>query len=162
MDSSVRHAVSLSVLLFGVWLLLSGHYVPLLLAFGVVSCLLVVAISMRMDVIDHEGHPIHLSYQALYFWPWLVWQIVLSNIEVAKRVILPGYPVSPNILLVPANQKSDLGKVVYANSITLTPGTISLELENGDILVHALTHEGADDLASGEMHDRVLRMEGKV
>ena len=115
---------------------------------------------MRMDVIDHEGHPIHLSFKALYFWPWLIWQIILSNIEVAKRVLLPGYNVSPNIILVPAKQKTDLGKVIYANSITLTPGTISLELEHDEILVHALTHGGADDLAGGEMHDRVVKMEG--
>jgi multicomponent Na+:H+ antiporter subunit E len=160
-DSSVRHAVSLSVLLFGVWLLLSGHYVPLLLTFGVVSCLLVVAISMRMDVIDHEGHPIHLSFRALVFWPWLIWQIILSNIDVARRILFKKHGISPNIILVPANQKSDLGKVIYANSITLTPGTISLELEDNQVLVHALTHEGADDLAAGEMHDRVTKMEGK-
>ena len=157
----MRHAVSLSVLLFGVWLLLSGHYTPLLLAFGVVSCLLVVAISLRMDVTDHEGHTIHLSLKALIYWPWLIWQIVLSNIDVAKRVLSPRHPISPNIVLVPANQKTDLGKVIYANSITLTPGTISLELEDNMILVHALTHDGADDLAGGEMHDRIIRMESK-
>jgi len=160
-DSSVKHAVSLSVLLFGIWLLLSGYFVTLLLTFGVVSSLLVVAISMRMDVIDHEGHPIHLSWGAMFFWPWLVWQIVLSNIDVAKRVLFSKYPISPTILLVPARQKTDLGKVVYANSITLTPGTISLELENDEILVHALTAEGAADLKKGVIHDRVLRMEGK-
>jgi multicomponent Na+:H+ antiporter subunit E len=149
------------VFLFGIWLLLSGHYGPLLLTFGVVSCLIVVGISMRMDLTDHEGHPIHLSFRALIFWPWLVWQIILSNIDVAKRVLFSSHPISPNIVLVPAKQKTDLGKVIYANSITLTPGTISLELEDGMILVHALTHDGADDLASGEMHDRVVRMEGK-
>ena len=158
----MRHAISVSVLLFGVWLLLSGHYVPLLLSFGVISCLLVVAVSVRMDVTDHEGHPIHLSIAALKFWPWLVWQIILSNIAVAKSVLFSSHPISPNIILVPAKQKSDLGKVIYANSITLTPGTISLELEGDLILVHALTREGAKDLAGGEMHDRVVKMEGKA
>jgi multicomponent Na+:H+ antiporter subunit E len=149
-------------LLFGIWLLLSGHYTPLLLAFGAGSCLLVVFLSMRMDVTDHEGHPIHLSIAALYYWPWLVWQIVLSNIDVAKRVLFSRHPISPNLVLVRTKQKTDLGKVIYANSITLTPGTISLELEDNMILVHALTHDGADDLSGGEMHDRVIRMEGKV
>ena len=158
----MRHAISLSVLLFGVWLLLSGHYVPLLLSFGVISCLLVVAVSVRMDVTDHEGHPIHLSIAALKVWPWLVWQIILSNIAVAKSVLFSSHPISPNIILVPAKQKSDLGKVIYANSIALTPGTISLELEGDLILVHALTREGAKDLAGGEMHDRVVKMEGKA
>ena len=117
---------------------------------------------MRMDVIDHEGHPIHLGLNALKFWPWLAWQIVLSNIDVAKRILFKRYPISPTLMLVPTHQKTDLGKVIYANSITLTPGTISLELEDNQILVHALTVEGADDLAGGTMHDKVMKMEGKA
>ncbi len=156
----MKHAVSLSLVLFIVWLLLSGHYTALILGFGVASCIFTVAVSMRMDVIDHEGHPIHLGWRALLYWPWLLWQIVIANIDVAKIILMPSLPISPNILVVDAEQKTELGKVIYANSITLTPGTVSLEVDSNQIVVHALTQGSADDIASGTMNRKVTRMEG--
>lgn len=151
---------SLAGVLFGLWLLLSGHFEPLLLGFGIMSCLLVVAIAHRMDVIDHEGHPIHIGHRALLYWPWLLVEIAKSNVEVARLILHPKMPVSPAMVQVTASQKTDLGQVIYANSITLTPGTVSVELENGKILVHALTAAGAAALAAGEMDRRITAMEG--
>ncbi len=156
----MKHAVSLSLVLFIVWLLLSGHYTALILSFGVASCIFTVAVSMRMDVIDHEGHPIHLGWRALLYWPWLLWQIIVANIDVAKLILMPSLPISPNIIIVNAEQKTELGKVIYANSITLTPGTVSLEIEGSQIVVHALTQSAADDIAGGAMNRKVTRMEG--
>ena len=156
----MKHAVGLSLVLFAVWLLLSGHYVPLLLGFGVASSVVAVALSMRMDVIDHEGHPIHLGWRAIIYWPWLLWQIVIANFDVAKTILSPSLPISPNIVIVDAGQQTELGKVVYANSITLTPGTVSLELDRDRIVVHALTESAAEDLSNGAMNRQVKRMEG--
>ena len=114
------------------WLLLSGYFLPLILAFGVLSCLLVVFVAWRMDVIDHEGHPVELGLRALTYFPWLAIEIVKANI----------------------------GQVIYANSITLTPGTISLQIDGGKVLVHALSREGRQGVETGEMDRRVSAMTG--
>ena len=156
----VAHAFSLGSVLFGTWLVLSGHYNPLLIGLGLASCAVVVFITHRMDVIDHEGHPIHLTWRALLYWPWLVVEIVKANFDVARRILPGGPAISPTMLRVRATQANDLGRVIFANSITLTPGTVSVELREGDILVHALSREAADGLAEGEMDRRVTKMSG--
>lgn len=156
------HFISLGAVLFGVWLLLSGHFDPLLIGLGVVSCAAVVLVTWRMELIDHEGHPIHLTLRGLFFyWPWLGWEMAKANWDVAKRVLMPSMPISPTMVRVDASQKSDLGIVVYANSITLTPGTVSVDVGEGKILVHALTREGAEAVKEGTMDRKVTRMMGE-
>jgi multicomponent Na+:H+ antiporter subunit E len=113
-----------------------------------------------MDVVDHEGHPIHLAPSALTYWPWLVWQIILSALNVSKIILNPALPISPTLTRVKATQKSAVGKVTYANSITLTPGTISVDVEGDEILVHAITGDNATDLEGGDMDRRVTKFEG--
>lgn len=157
----MAHAISLALVAYGLWLLLSGHYVPLLFGLGALSALLVVTIALRMDVLDHEGHPIHLTPKALVYWPWLLWLIVKSNIDVARRIVSPRMPISPTIIRLKASQKTELGKVIYANSITLTPGTVSINVENNQIKVHALTKEAAAALRRGDMDRRVTDFEGE-
>ncbi len=154
------HSISLGLLLFGVWLLLSGFFEPLLLGLGVVSCLVVVLIAHRMDVIDREGHPIHLAWRIVIYWFWLALEIVKSNIDVARRILDPKLPIHPLLIRLPASQKSELGHVIYANSITLTPGTVSVQVEVGEILVHAIAEEPAEALRQGDMDRRVSAVEG--
>lgn len=156
------HSISLGLLLFGVWLLLSGIFEPLLLGLGVVSCLVVVLIAHRMDVIDREGHPIHLAWRIVIYWFWLALEIVKSNIDVARRILDPKLPIHPLLIRLPASQKSELGLVIYANSITLTPGTVSVQVEVGEILVHAIAEEPAEALRQGDMDRRVSAVEGPV
>ncbi|MAJ93514.1 MAG: cation transporter [Rhodospirillaceae bacterium] len=153
------HAVSLGLILFATWLLMSGVYIPFILLLGVLSCVVVVLIAMRMDVIDHEAVPLHITFRSLLYWPWLLWEIVKANIDVTKRV-LGLAPISPTMIRLQATQKTDLGLVIFANSITLTPGTISIDVEeNGEILVHAISREGAEGFADGEMDRRVTELE---
>ena len=114
-----------------------------------------------MRVVDREGFPVHMTASALTYWPWLIWQIVLANIDVTRRVLSPGRAISPTLVRLKASQKSDVALVTYANSITLTPGTISVDVEPGEILVHALSRDGAEDLKGGEMDRRVTRMAGE-
>lgn len=156
----MKHAISLTLVLFATWLLLSGHYVPLLLTFGLVSSVLAVIVSMRMDVIDHEGHPIHLGWRAIFYWPWLLWQILLANLDVVRRILSPSLPISPCVIVLEAGQQTELGKVIYANSITLTPGTVTMELDGKQVIVHALSREAANGLAGGDMDRKVTKMEG--
>lgn len=152
--------VSLIVVLAVVWLLLSGHYNGLLLGLGALSCLFVAWIAHRMEVVDHEGHPVHVSWRAPLYWLWLGWQIVLANLDVARRILDPRMPISPTVFTVTPTQKSDLGRVTFANSITLTPGTVSLRVRETEIEVHALTRETAEELGQGEMDRQVTRFEG--
>lgn len=152
------HAVTLGLVLFGSWLLMSGVFIPFILLLGVFSCAVVVVIAMRMDVIDHEAVPVHLTLKAILYWPWLLWEIVKANIDVTRRV-LGLAEISPTMVRIKATQKSDLGLVIFANSITLTPGTISIDLEeDGHILVHAISREGTVGLEGGEMDRRVTEM----
>jgi multicomponent Na+:H+ antiporter subunit E len=156
----LAHAVSLSVALFALWLLLSGHYEPLIIGLGAASCIFVALIALRMDVADREGHPVHLTWRSLIYWPWLAWEIVKSNIEVARLVLDPALPISPRVIKVKASQAEDLGRVIYANSITLTPGTVSIDVRRDTIEVHALTKSLAESLETGEMDRRVSDMAG--
>lgn len=157
----VIHGVGLCLGLVLCWLLLSGYFQILLLGLGAVSVVFCVWIAMRMDLIDHEGVPIHITWAGLRYLPWLLWEIVKANIDVAKRVIDPGLPIAPSLFDAPANQKTDLGQVIYANSITLTPGTVSVDLDTGVILVHALHAGAADGVLEGEMDKRVSKLEGR-
>ena len=161
MPNTLRRTLSLFVLLFLTWLLLSGIYTGLLLGFGVLSCLVVVAVCRRMKIVDPEGHPNHLIPGLLRYIPWLLWAITKANIDVARRIVHPRLPMSPRVIQVEASQKTHLGQVIYANSITLTPGTVAVETDEGTIDVHALTREAAEDVRSGTMDSRVTDMEGE-
>ncbi len=161
MAERIFHTLGLSLMMYGLWLVLSGHYTPLLLGLGVASCALVVWIVHRMDLVDREGLSAQLTWRALPYWGWLAWQVAKTNVEVARIILNPKMPISPCMVRVRASQKSELGHVVYANSITLTPGTVTVDLVDGGLKVHALTRAAADDLASGEMDRRVTAMMGE-
>ena len=155
------HALCIGGLLFGIWLLLSGIYTPFIISLGILSCAAVVWVTIRMDIVDHEGHPLHLTWKALGYWGWLVIEIIKANIDVVKFVLSPTLKISPTMIRVRASQQTDLGQVIYANSITLTPGTISVDVANNEILVHALSENGARDLLGGRMDRRVSKMAGE-
>ncbi len=152
--------VGLWVILFAVWLLLSGHYTPLLIGFGMGSCALVVYIAMRMDVADHEGVPIDWAGRFLLFLPWLLKEILVANVNVAKIILSPSLPISPIMVVFRSTQKTDLGRALYANSITLTPGTISTGVEGDRVEVHALTWKDVGGWEEDEMGRRASRVEG--
>lgn len=148
----------LSLIIF--WLLLSGMFTPFLLAAGIGSALTVAALARRMDVVDHESHPIQLAWGAvLFYWPWLLVEIAKSAWAVSMRILHPKLPISPTLVEFAPSQRTDLGLVIHANSITLTPGTITIEAEPGRFLVHALTREGAEDLAGSAMDRRCAALE---
>ncbi len=154
--------ISLTVVLSVLWLLLSGHWHnPLLIGLGVASVLLTMIVSVRMRVTDREGHPIHLAFRGLLYWPWLVKEIVVANIDVAKAILGLTDAVKPSLFTIKASQRSDLGKTIYANSITLTPGTVTIGMTDDELTIHALTPAAREGLATGEMDRRVTRLEGE-
>jgi multicomponent Na+:H+ antiporter subunit E len=156
----VLHAVSLAFALSILWLLLSGHFAEsLLLELGLASVILVVVIVHRMEVLDHETHPIHVSGRLPLYWAWLIKEIVLANIDVAKAILGFGVPVAPTVFKVRSSQRTEIGRVIYANSITLTPGTVTIAVDGDQLTIHALTPGAVEGLESGEMDRRVSRIE---
>lgn len=155
-----KRTLVLVAFLAALWLFLSGYLKGLLLILGLASVLLVALLALRMAIIDPEGHPYHLKpVRVLRYWGWLLVEIVKSNFDVSKRILLPSRPINPVLLRVHASQPSELGQVIYANSITLTPGTVSVDLADNHIAVHALTRETADNLRKGEMDRRITMLE---
>lgn len=130
-----------------------------MLSLGVISIAFVVYIAHRMDVVDHESQPVHLTLKIPAYYTWLMKEIIRSNLVVVKHIWLGNKSISPVFATITASQKTEIGKVIYANSITLTPGTVSVNLEGDRILVHALLQESIKDLESGEMDRRVTQLE---
>lgn len=154
--------IRLAVALFGFWLLLSGMFTPFLLAAGVGASLAVAWLAWRMEVADREGQPMHVALKAIAYWPWLVLEILKSGWQVTKIVLHPRLPASPTLARFRPSQKSTVGLVTHANSITLTPGTVTVEAGHDAFLVHALTRAGAAGLEGSEMDRRVTRLEERT
>ncbi len=151
MNYPVKHAFSLGILLFMLWLGLSGQTSISMLSFGLVSTILVVYISGRMDRFDREEYPAHLTILLLRFWLVLAREVIFANIDVLKRIFRPGKNISPQLFELPSTHKTVLSRVIYANAITMTPGTVSVSLNKESITVHSLSIEAANDLRNGRM-----------
>lgn len=154
----MRYAISLAVVLALLWLGISGVYKPMLFLLGAGSVLFVVWMSRRMDVVGVEHNPILYSWRLPAYWVWLLREIVKSNIEVAHATLQPER-VRPSMFEVPMKLDSAVGKVTYANSITLTPGTVTLLLEDDRLEVHALLQSSADGVRSGAMERKIAWLE---
>jgi multicomponent Na+:H+ antiporter subunit E len=140
--------------------MLSGHYTPLLLSLGLLSVLIVAFISSRMNLIIFDQPILQLYF--IKFIPygfWLIIQILRSNIDVCRRILNPKLPINPQLVKVKSTQTSNLAKVIYANSITLTPGTISIDLDGSEIEVHSLSEKGVDELKTGNMDKKITDAE---
>ncbi|MEX2571879.1 MAG: Na+/H+ antiporter subunit E [Gemmatimonadota bacterium] len=159
----ITQVLVLGAVVYAVWLLLSGHYDPFLMTVGFVCTVLVVFFALRMEVVDSEGVPvIHLTARIWTYLPWLVVQIFLSNLAVTRIILSPGLPINPKLLRVRSLQRTDLGRVIFANSITLTPGTVTVAVTGGDLHVHALDGAAAGDMDDNEMNRRVATLERKL
>ncbi len=155
----MRYTISMSLLLLVFWLVNSGYYNFLLLFLGVVSVVLVIVLSRRMNVVDHESQPLNLVWRIPGYWLWLVKEIILANIDVTWRIWRGNTAIDPSQLEVKAVCRTDMGRVIFANSITLMPGTVAMEVSEDRVLVHALSTEAVDDLESGALSQRVSRLE---
>lgn len=144
------------------WVLWSGLFKPLLLALGLVSCLLVVWLVRRLDTVDHESVPVSLGLRIVAYWGWLLKEIVMSSLTVTRIVLSPSLPISPQVVQFRALQATEVGRVLLGNSITLTPGTLTTDIDgDGVVTVHALTAAGAADVVEGGMNRRVAALEAR-
>ena len=142
------------------WALLSGRPAPLQVVLGLCSVAFVVVLVGRMRRAEGARPEVRLRWGAVARYAlWLLGRILLANLDVARRALRREMRLAPLVLRVPARQRSELGRVLFANSITLTPGTVSVRLDGGEVEVHALTREAAAALAEGEMGRRVAELE---
>jgi multicomponent Na+:H+ antiporter subunit E len=153
------YGVSLTAILVALWLTLSGPFTlsgdyPIVMGLGVISIILAVALAYRMRIMDRETVPVAESLPLFAYWSWLGGEIFKSNIAVTKLIMKPDLDVEPRLVRVPAEQQSDLGRCVFANSITLTPGTVTVDVEEDGFLVHALDTSFTDPAGFAEMGAR--------
>lgn len=154
--------ILLGVSLFAFWLILSGHFEPLLLSFGVFSCALVTYVAWRMDRVDRFAYIVPLSFRFFGYLAWLIKEIAVANVNVARIILNPRLPISPIMVPFKASQKSELGRMIYANSITLTPGTITTGTDGPVLRIHALTWHDVDGREEDEMDRRISAMDPRT
>lgn len=157
----MKLTLSLFLNLVAFWLLNSGHYSALLLLLGLTSIILVLMIAHKMNVVDHESQPTYLTANIFFYYLWLIKEIIHANITVVKHIWLGKNSISPSLKKIKISPKTDMGKVIYANSITLTPGTVAIDLVEDEITVHALLYKDIQSLEFGEMERRVKLLERK-
>lgn len=149
----MQRILSLFAILAVTWWLWSGYATAMLLGLGLFSCALVTWLSHRMHLTDHESIPLNRFHYIVLYWLWLIVDILRSNVDVAARILSGRLELTTRRL--PATQHSDQSRVTYANSITLTPGTLSYDLETDAVSVHSLHGSLLDDLEKGSMARRV-------
>jgi multicomponent Na+:H+ antiporter subunit E len=145
-------------ILLCLWLLMSGYYSILLISLGIISCAFCVLVANRGKLIDDEGLPIFFIPRLLNYLIWLFKEILKSNLSTAK-VIING-KVEPETFTVKASQVTEVAKVTYANSITLTPGTVTTKMHKDVFEVHALNADFGNDIRTNEMDRKVTWLEG--
>ena len=150
----------LFVILLSLWLLMSGHYTFLIISLGVISCLFCVYLAKRANLIDNEGLPLFFLPRLLNYLLWLFKEIFNSNIGTAKAIITGN--INPEIFIVKSSQNTDVAKVTYANSITLTPGTVTIQINKDKFEVHALNSDFGNDVRSNVMDKKVKWLEGNI
>lgn len=156
----MKNIIWLAFVLAVFWIINSGHFDALLLSFGVLSVALVIYLNRRMTRASGEYQPpIILSMRLPFYVLWLVKEIIKSNIEVIRCIWQKNPAIEPRVIKVKASQKSDLYKVLYANSITMTPGTVTMEIEGDEFTIHALTRSSREGVESGDMDKRVSQLE---
>jgi multicomponent Na+:H+ antiporter subunit E len=156
----VLRLISAFLALYLFWLVLSGYFTPFLMSAGAACAIAVVWFARRMDVIDAEGHPVQLGWRIVAYWAWLSKEIVKSAWDVSRIIVNPRLPISPTLVSFKPSQQTTVGLVIHANSITLTPGTITIDAGKDEFLVHALTRAGAEGATTGDMDRRVSACEG--
>lgn len=157
----MTHAVGLFVALAAFWAVLSGQFTePFLVGSGLVTVLVVTAVTARLGLVVFDEWPARsILSAALFYLPWVLWQAVVANVHLVRRVWSPRLRISPQMVRVPFRLRTSLGRATLANSITFTPGTVSVIVEHDAILVHALTDADAAGVLDGSMERRIAGLE---
>ncbi|MCD4777687.1 MAG: Na+/H+ antiporter subunit E [Desulfobacterales bacterium] len=157
--TEITRFVATFIILFGFWLLLSGHYDLFHISIGVLCCGLVSHVSHGLLFANPRAGDMRVIVKRfITYIPWLLYQIVLSNLHVVRLALGPKNLIDPKIIKFKSKLESDISMVTLANSITLTPGTITVDVKDGIYYVHAVSKKTAEDLMTGEMEDRIAHV----
>ena len=153
--------LALTAALAALWLGLSGYLDdPTLLGFGALSVIVTVWLTWHVGILDREGVPTRVFPGIIGYMVWLTVEIGKANVLVAREVLRPSLRLSPKMIRVPAYQTTDLGKTIFGNSVTLTPGTVTVDVDRDTLVIHALTADLADEAAIADMGERVCGLDG--
>lgn len=139
------------------WVGNSGHYKPLMLAFGAASVVVTAVTAYRLNVVDREGAPYVRLPQLIRYYPWLAIEVFRSNWAVIRACLRAELDISPTLTKIRTVCRSDLAKVTFANSITMTPGTVTVEIDGDRLLVHGLYEAATQPEGFSEMDRRCAR-----
>ena len=141
------------------WVSLSGYFNLLQLSFGILSTCLVVWLTIHLKLLTSDGSRLKVLPRYPLYLFWLAREVVLSNISLAKIILAPKILLHRQIIYTKTYQSSDLAKTLYANSVTLTPGTLTIDIAEEGFLVHSLAKAFTDDIRSNKMNLRVAKLE---
>jgi multicomponent Na+:H+ antiporter subunit E len=153
-------ATILLLALAATWLLWSGLYKPLLLGLGLLSLAITLWLSLRMGLARREVFALDLVPKLVAYWASLLVDIVKSNFVVARIILSPGLPISPQMVELKPDLEGQVARATHANSITLTPSTVTLDSYRGTVLVHCLTQQSAEDTRNNSYATRLARLLG--
>lgn len=151
--------LTLLITLIVAWLLWSGIYKPLVIGLGGFSCLLTLLLAKRMGFFKDSSHLARVIPRLPGFWLWLIKEIIKSSWDVARIVLSRDLKIQPSLVRIESTGQLDISQTILGNAITLSPGTVTLDVHEDELLVHCLTPEGADELRSGELNRRVSELE---
>lgn len=155
----MKTILSSFVCLLLLWALLSGYFKTNLIVLGVLSCVLVTYLSVKLKIYSSHHERIKFNLRLPLYIPWLLSEIIKSNVHVARIILTGRKEINPQIISKQPSQKTNTGIAVHANSITLTPGTISVDIDDEGILVHALTNHTAQGIIDGDIDKQVTKLE---
>lgn len=155
------HITKWALILSVFWLLLSGLYNPLLLSFGVVSVLVVLFVLKRMEGVDKKRQQVGTGLRLIRYIPWLIGQTLKSSIHVTKLICSSPNKVTPTLAKINISNVPPNKRVLYANSITLTPGTLCVDLKGDELTIHALQESSISELEKGSMENKITGIWGK-
>jgi multicomponent Na+:H+ antiporter subunit E len=152
-----------TIVMFAFWILLSGEFTFILITSGVVASLITAYLSHdifvgKADLKTETGR----VFKFIVYIPWLLWEIILANVEIAYLVLSPKPLIDPQLVHFKNDLKTDLGIVTLAHSITLTPGTVTIDANREEFVIHAIWQKSADGIIGGEMQRKVKKIEGDV
>lgn len=156
--ATVWQLIGAFVVLMISWLLWSGLYKPLLIGLGIFSCLLSLWLAKRTGFFRH-ALPLGALVRLPALWGWLLVGVIKSSIDVARIILSPSLPIQPELVEFTTTESTDSGKVILGNSITLSPGTVTIDIDEDCLLVHCLTAHGAEELRGREVERRIAKLE---
>lgn len=151
------------IVMFGLWLLMSGHYDLLHISAGLGATTLVCLVHRRLNKYLFYEKKITQQYSLrvlslLAYIPWLIWEIIVASLQVAYLVLHPRTPIDPYLVRFKAKLPNVTARVILGNSITLTPGTITVRIKEDEFLVHALTKSSADSITDDSLPRQVAKL----